>query len=236
MTENDHSSAAGECGMDVAPYALGTLDPGEAEVFRAHLESCAVCRDELEAFEAVIAEMPLSAPAYQAPRELRARVMDAVAREPRLKTDSREPRRARQAMPRVVIARPGLALGVSLLLAVLVFGGVELGSSGGPQTHVYQAQVTGSGQAEITLSSSGARLIVRHFPPPPRGHVYEVWLKRPGRAPAPTDALFSVRSNGSGEVDVPGDLHGVSTVLVTPEPDGGSPHPTHTPVISVQLS
>jgi hypothetical protein len=34
---------------------------------------------------------------------------------------------------------------------------------------------------------------------------------------------------------VPGSLHGVSTVLVTPEPAGGSLVPTHPAVISASL-
>ena len=46
-------------------------------------------------------------------------------------------------------------------------------------------------------------------------------------------ALFSPTSAGNAVVEVPGNLKGVSSVLVTPEPMGGSPHPTHAPVISV---
>jgi hypothetical protein len=115
-------------------------------------------------------------------------------------------------------------------------GGVELGSSSAPRIHVYSAQVTGPGSAKIMLRGASASLIVRHFPAPPPGHIYEVWLQRSNRPPVPTDALFSVRSNGSGDVDVPGNLRGVSKILVTPEPDGGRRIPTHAPVISVRLS
>jgi|SRR5579875_2777052 len=235
MSENDHASGAGECGTDVAAYALGALEPAEAEAFQAHLQNCAVCRDELEAFQAVINALPSTAPAYRAPSELRGRVMAAVAREPRLPAADMHHQRVRRPVRRA-ITRPVLAFGATLALAAAILGGVELGASGGPQTHVYRAQVIGPGNAKLTLSSSGAKLTVRHFPPPPPGHVYEVWLQRGSKAPAPADALFSVGSNGSGDVEVPGDLHRVTKILVTPEPNGGSPRPTHTPVISVQLS
>jgi hypothetical protein len=51
----------------------------------------------------------------------------------------------------------------------------------------------------------------------------------------PTSALFSTTAAGSGTVDVPGNLHGVTLVMVTPEPAGGSKVPTHPPVLVAQL-
>jgi hypothetical protein len=55
-------------------------------------------------------------------------------------------------------------------------------------------------------------------------------------APAPTSALFGVTASGDGDVDVPGNLKGITEVLVTPEPAGGSQTPTHAPVIRAVLS
>jgi hypothetical protein len=72
------------------------------------------------------------------------------------------------------------------------------------------------------------------MPPPPRGRVYQVWIKRPGRDPQPTSALWSVRRDGSAEVAVPGSLDGVEAVLVTSEPNGGSDVPSRAPVIAAQ--
>ncbi len=48
--EENTVPTSGHCGDDVAAYALGALEPAEAEAFVRHLESCAVCRDELDAF------------------------------------------------------------------------------------------------------------------------------------------------------------------------------------------
>lgn len=123
-----------------------------------------------------------------------------------------------------------------MIVALAAFGAVKL-LSGGSGTKVIQASVAGSsGRAELHVASGHGELILSDFPPPPAGHVYEVWLKRSARAPSPTSALFSVTSAGSGDVVVPGNLRGVDEVLVTPEPDGGSRAPTHAPVIVAQLS
>ena len=72
---------------------------------------------------------------------------------------------------------------------------------------------------------------------PSGGRVYQVWLLQKGRmGPTPTNALFVTRSDGTASVDVPGDLHGVEKVLVTPEPPGGSAVPSTDPVIAVQTA
>ena len=92
------------------------------------------------------------------------------------------------------------------------------------------------GAAQLRISHNHAELVVSRLPPPPAGRIYEVWLKRGSTSPAPTSALFSVTANGAATVDVPGDLRGVSQVLVTQEPAGGSRVSTHRPVIVASLT
>ena len=99
-----------------------------------------------------------------------------------------------------------------------------------------QAKVTGQGTAQLRIARGKAELVVHHFSPPPAGKIYEVWLQRGKASPSPTMALFSVTAAGDGQVDVPGSLHGVSLVMVTPEPAGGTKVPTHPPVISASLT
>jgi len=74
------------------------------------------------------------------------------------------------------------------------------------------------------------------LPPPRADRVYEVWLERPGVAPAATTALFSVTNGGAADIGVPGALRGVSQILVTEEPSGGSRVPTGPPVILAPTS
>ena len=237
MSERDRTADRRECGGDVAAYALGALDPAEAEAFRRHLETCAVCKEELASFQQVVNELPLAAPPRGAPAAVRRKVMREVNADARRRRDPGAPGRARRsggAASRLV-TRPVLAMGVALLIAVGVAVGVSAISSG-PSTRVIHGQVVGSGTAQLRILRGRGSLVVRHFAQPPAGKIYEVWLVRGKSPPSPTSALFSVTSAGNGVVAVPGSLHGVSSVLVTPEPMGGSPKPTHTPVISVSLA
>jgi anti-sigma-K factor RskA len=100
-----------------------------------------------------------------------------------------------------------------------------------------QARVSGiAGKAQLRVADEHGELIVRHLSPPPAGHVYEVWLK-PGRgAPEPAGVLFNVTSVGSAELKLPVSLRRIGQVMVSPEPTGGSPAPTHTPVIVARIS
>jgi hypothetical protein len=126
---------------------------------------------------------------------------------------------------------------LSVLLAVVAVGVGGLVVSPGPRsTRLIQARVVDSpGRAQLRVTGGHARLIVNRIPPPPAGLIYEVWLERGRGAPSPTGALFTVTAAGAADVDVPGNLHGVSQVTVTREPAGGSRSPTHAPVILARL-
>jgi anti-sigma-K factor RskA len=237
MTAEDRMSESYECRSDAAAYVLGSLEQGEAEVFRRHLASCVVCRDEVAAFQQAVDLLPMAAPQYPLPRGLRRRVLRALRAERRATPTAPGRRRAAPSLFGIPIRRPALALGVLLFGALATVGGLELASSGSSGVRIIQASVTGSsGRAELRLSRGRAELIVSKLPPPPLGHVYEVWLTHGRRPPSPTTVLFSVTSTGSGDVGVPGDLRGVSEILVTPEPTGGSRTPTHRPVIVARMA
>jgi hypothetical protein len=224
------------CGADAAAYVLGALEPVEAEAFRRHLATCAICQDEVTALRGVADALALAAPQLRPPPELRRRLIQAVRAEPLPAGGISEHPGHRRRRGHPALARGMLAIGSAVVLALAVLGAVKL-FAGSPASQTINATVIGSsGTAELQRSGGRTELILSGFPSPPPGHVYEVWLKRAARAPAPTSALFSVTTGGAGEVAVPGDLHGVRQVLVTPEPDGGSQAPTHAPVIVAQLS
>jgi anti-sigma-K factor RskA len=231
MSGQEAMSETHDCCGDAAAYVLGALDPAEAEAFRRHLEQCAVCRDEVDALGGVVQALPTAAPQVQPPKRLRGRVLRAVRGEPK-------PAAAPRARtPRLPAPQPALAaLLAACAVAGAVVGGVEL-STGGAGGRVIHGQVSGvSGSAELRLAGGRGELIVRHLTPPPRGHIYEVWLKAPGANPVPASVLFTVNTAGGADVSLPGELRGISQVMVTPEPRGGSAMPTHSPVIIASLS
>lgn len=222
------------CGADVAAYALGALEPAEAKAFSGHLQTCTVCSAELAAFCGVIDDLAAHAPPVRAPRSLKRKIMRAVAAEPRTagpQTGRRSPRRA------WIAHRPWLALStaLALVLAVALVAVLTLSGSS-PSSRTVTATVAGAGRAALVISHDDrGRLVVHHFPAPPRGKVYEVWLQRGHAAPQPANALFNVNRDGDAAVKVPGSLRGVTAVMVTPEPAGGSRAPTHPPVITARL-
>ena len=229
---DEHDIHSDPCAGNAAPYVLGALTEEEHTAFRRHLQSCAVCREEVASLQSVAATLPAVAPAASAPAELRERIMSTVraeAREPEL---ARRPGAARE---RRRPARSGwfaLAGAAAAITAVIV--AISLGS-GGSGTRVIQAQVLApSASAQVALTGNRAELRIAGMPQTQPGRVYEVWVKR-GGAPQPTNALFTVTSAGNATVGVPGSVAGVQEVLVSSEPAGGSSSPTRPPVIVARL-
>jgi hypothetical protein len=169
-----------------------------------------------------------------APPDLRRRVMRAVQDQPHDKAErvDRRGRRSSRLSTRGIAPAAGFAAACAAL--VLAFVTIPHGRA---TSSVVSARVMGSpGAAQLRISHNHAELVVSHLPPPPAGRIYEVWLRHGSTAPAPTSALFSVTNGGAATVDVPGDLRGVSQVLVTQEPAGGSRVSTRRPVIVASLT
>jgi anti-sigma factor ChrR (cupin superfamily) len=75
----------GRCPAVAEAYALGVLDPGEADAFEAHLMSCPACRAVLDAHRAVLGRLGAAAP-VEPPPVLRAQLLD-LAQAPALPID-----------------------------------------------------------------------------------------------------------------------------------------------------
>lgn len=224
MSGPDPTARPRDCGNDSAPYVLGALEPAEARAFAGHMQSCAVCRDEVAALAPVLDVLPSCAPRRDVSPALRRRVIRAVRSEPKASSVGRRRPRLPPWMPwRPVVA---VALAVTLLVAVTV-GVVVAGGSGGSPARVIPASV---GRAQLHIAGGHGELIVEHLPPAPPGRVYELWLQRRGRRPAPS-TLFAVTSRGTAVLGVPGDMTEIAGVLVTVEPSGGTRAPTTRAVI-----
>jgi anti-sigma-K factor RskA len=223
----------------VGAYLLEAMPEDEREAYELHLESCMVCRAEVDSLRVASNALPASVEQLTPPPALRDRIMAVVEAEAELlasasgqRADLSEPRRRRFSLTSL---RPATALAAVVgVLAVGVLVGGQLGQDSGPSTETIAAQVNPDraqgAQVRLVRTGDEAKLEVRGMPAPPAGRVYQVWLKRAGReAPVPTSALWVPRTDGSASVDVPGSLEDVEAVLVTGEPLGGSDAPTQLP-------
>lgn len=245
---------------ELAAFALGALEPAEAERFAGHLESCVLCRDELASMRSVTDLLPLVVAQHAAPPPLRARILQQVSAEaPQRGTSGAAVPRARMlrlvdrlnARAAPTARRPRAPRGSPILrplagigaLAVAVLVGALLFASTGSKTDVSRASVASAAAwpdrrvpvVMLERTGSHGQLLLSHLPPAPRGRIYEVWVERGGVA-RPTDALFDATSSGRATVAVPGDLAGAEAVLVTIERLGGSRVPTMAPLITARTA
>ncbi len=211
-----------DCGLDAAPYVLGALEPHEARAFIRHLDRCAVCRDEVASLAPVLDALPASEPPRPVPRALRRRMLRAVRAEPKA-----PPATERSATFRRSVPAGWLALGLAIAAALIVQFGI-------PHTRARVIQAS-AGRAELRVNGGHGELIVKRLRALPADRIYQMWLVRRGRAPTPS-TLFAVTSRGGADLGVPGDLHGVTRLLVTAEPRGGSLAPTTRAVIQVPVT
>jgi anti-sigma-K factor RskA len=233
MTGNE-TNGHGRFRDDVAPWLLGALPDDERQEFERHLAVCGRCREEVAALRPAVEALPLAAPPVAPPPELRDRIMSVVESEARLlqaagEEADRPPKRERRRFTGFGGLRPAFVAALAALVLAVGVGGYLIGNAGGGGARVVAAKVTfPAAQASVRTQGSEASLQLANMPAPPKGRVYQVWLKRDGRMPQPTRALFVVRS---GSVTIPGGIKGADQVLVTAEPAGGSLQPTMQPVI-----
>lgn len=237
-------------GDTAGAYLLGALPEDEAYSFELHLAGCAQCQRDVHQLAAAADALGTAVPTVAAPPDLGDRVRAIVRAEAEL-LQAAGPEADRPVQSSRLRAlrrdgrwtRPGFAVAGTLavgLVCGLVVGSTLLGGST-PRTRTISAQVLQPGvargaRATLEITGTNGTLSVSHFPNPPSGRVYEVWELGSGRAPRPTNALFSVNSEGSGTVAVPGSLRGVREVLVTAEPLGGSQVPTRSPIVEASTS
>jgi hypothetical protein len=179
------------------------------------------------AYERVTQDLPaVAGERYEVPGDLRKRVMREVRATPKVTPAPTTVRAPRTWRPLIAWGGAVAAVIVAVIVAVAV-------SSSGSGTRTIEAS---AGNAELRVTGDRADLIVHRLPHLPAGRIYEMWVTRGNGPPAPTGTLFSVNAVGRAAVGVPGSVSGVSAVLVTQEPAGGTLAPTSAPVIVARLS
>jgi anti-sigma-K factor RskA len=220
---------------------LGSLTDAEVATFKAHLATCAVCREEVSALQGVVSALPAAAPQVQAPVELKQRVLATARQEaslhgqaaPAARTTGRSARPPERAGLGWRPALAGAAL-VAIVAAVLAIA-IAPGGGGGAARTIKAEVLAPRASATLRVSDGHAELNIAGMPQTTPGRVYEVWIQRSG-SPQPTNALFTVSRAGDATVGVPGVISGVKVIMVTSEPRGGSAAPTRPPVIVARVS
>ncbi len=249
---------------DVAVYALGALPPAQAQAVRAHLETCAQCRQEYRLLAPLTGALGLSAEACPDA----ASAADSVAPPgPLLKK-----RIMRQIRPNVgemravrPIVWPAYAVAAACLAAALITGIVNISLNSDlrqtqgalSQINLHNAQITRELAHQRTaladlVSPDSERFevahgeVVRHgsriyiamdaLPQPPKGKVYQAWMMHAGAARMSPSVTFVPNHSGVAVVPIPvGAVHVVESA-VSVEPDGGSKQPTGKPMFVLKFT
>jgi anti-sigma-K factor RskA len=228
---------------DLSAYLLGALEPNETEALERHVGGCDRCRTELRWLAPALDALPETVERVEPSPQLRARLLAEV------REDARRTRAATAPDPK----RPGLlawlrgvagphwrplAAGAAMLLIAAAVVGYAVGNGGGSGGggKITSVQANGSAGLVAAVSMEGTahgRIKLSNVGPLPHDKVLEAWLERDGTVEA-VPALFV--PNGEGEAaTVLGDMDGVTTVMVTEEPPGGSEVPTAEPIVEVPL-
>ena len=223
----------------VGAYALGALPELDAQVFERHLMGCELCQEELGRLTRAVEALPRSVAPYEPPPSLKASLMEQVRAEAPEPRPARGRRRLSLSLPRL---RPAVAWAAAAILVagvLLGYGVSQLGGDAG-ETRTLQAQVDMSqlpdGTASLSVpddESRGSVLRVEGLPDAGKDRVYQVWVERDGQV-VPV-SIFDVDGSGNGAAAVPESLDGVSAVMVTREPKGGSMTPSEAPVLRVDV-
>ncbi len=242
---------------DLALHALGCLEGEEEAALEKHLEECASCRRELEQLRGDAALLAVSASGPRPPTRARTRLMDAMAKEPRVQP----------AVPRMPWwAAFGWVAAVAMIavVAVLWNQNSRLKSSLAVLQGLSEQQTTElerDRRVVDTLTASDAKpvsiLPVKYKSPPPEGKAiysrernglvfiasnmlplpaqktYELWLIPTQGAPIPA-GVFKPDARGSAVVINPPLPTGVEAkaFAITIEPERGSTTPT-LPIIMI---
>jgi anti-sigma-K factor RskA len=228
MNETEHERRRD----DIAAYLLGALEPGEAAELERHIAGCLECEEELQRLRPAVQVLPETVERVEAPPALRSRLIEQVRSEA---AGSQAVPAATGAPRRRLRLRPvaGFAL---LALIVAAVGGYAIrdgGAGGGPKTTTVLGGRTPGVTAEMVREGETGTLRLAHLHQLPAGKVLQAWVQR-GKRVVSARALFVPNPDGTATATID-NMDGVSTVMVTAEPRGGSVRPTSPPIVSVPI-
>ena len=223
-------------------YAIGSLDPDEAQQVAEHLAVCTLCRQELTAYQSVADRLALTLAATTASPspELKQRLMEQLPGAERT-----PPVRQGWNLMRLLPAGGVLAL---LMIAVLAVSNLMLwqrlqnlevlsGPRGMRAIALQSTDAAPQASAFMIVGADGRNgvLVVDQMPQLAEGREYQLWLQRNGEVTS--GGVFAVDESGyrGTRVEAPDSLLSYSSCNVTVEPAGGSEYPTGEEVLAGSL-
>lgn len=240
-------------------YAIGALEPAEAEAARQHLETCPICQEALRDYQVVAEKLLYQVPALEPPPALRAKLLARLRAQPAVHAAASPQLASRSGWRRfwegTIVLPRWAALGA--LVVLLVLGGValseraryaaladalEMGRILSAPDHMSvsleatQQAPEARGVVYMQPGSSTALLVVYRLATLPPDKAYQVWLIHDGQRDS--GGLFRVRPDGHATmlIRAPRPLQSYQQIGITTEPATGSPGPTGPRVIGGALA
>jgi anti-sigma-K factor RskA len=236
-----------------ALYVVDALTPEETHEFETHVADCNACQEEVADMRSITEQLSRSAPT-DPPPSLRASVLAGITQTAQESSVHQEsPGRSGTVISlhrREPSRLPYLVAAASVLLA-LAFGGWGLQSRqdaqqagdrqaeivqllGADDVHTVSASAASGGSATVVLSRSANRalFVTDGLPALPSNKVYELWTIAGTPVPAGT---FTPGDSGS-LVRLPPAALTADRIAITVEPEGGSSHPTSSPIMALPLT
>ena len=240
----------------LALHALGSLEGSELDALIAHLDECVECRRELQELRGDMALLALSIPEVSPPASSRARLLGAIAQEPRGAAIASRTRRwnlipvlaalalaaisatlwqRNTALQRELAARQAQAQqSESQLEQARQIVSVLTAPDATRITLVAKPKREPEGKAIYLARTGGLVFVASNFAPVPPGKAYELWLlPSNGAAPVPA-GVFKPDARGSATVllpPLPKNLE-AKAFAITIEPEAGSSTPTMPIILS----
>jgi anti-sigma-K factor RskA len=230
---------------DLALYALGSLPEGDdRRALETHLESCGVCRRELEQLRGDLGLLSLSVSGPKPPERSRRRLMTALANEPRQSAPQRSwwwvaPWAVAAALAIVVVILWGKTNVLEAKIASFQ-SNFDVQQQELERAREVVATLTAPESQQVTLvaakappqphgkafylrSSGSLIFLASNLPPLPAEKIYELWLIPQSGSPVAA-GLFKPDAHGGAAVLNPPLSRGLEakTFAVTLEPASGS--------------
>jgi hypothetical protein len=188
---------------EAAGWALGTLDPGDAEWFAGHLPSCPDCRAAVAEFGPTARLLTTAAPADLAPPGLQARTLAGVAQ---AATAARRNRRWRGWSTRMLALAAAVIIAAGTSIGLLLSGGTPAEIDAFTMHSGAGLSASASGTARQADSGWSVQLTAAHLPELGPGQFYQCWWVGPGNTPGHprlvSAGTFTVGPSGTASVQM----------------------------------